>query len=371
MKLLVIGNGFDLAHQLPTTYLDFLGFVERFLRLYNNIQIRQEGYLLNRERYIYQYMDELLFKKEKEQVREEFFQAVNNNAWINYFIQNPFPKHNWIDFESEISKVIQSIDKDMNHNIYGDIYSLSNRYLNDMYIVDFVDRCIVREKLDTHELRFNELRDLLLQDLKRLIRGLEIYLTDYVGSMEIHVKSPDIKDIEFDKVLSFNYTNTYEKLYRKEQQKVEFDYIHGKANLKNQISTNNMVLGIDEYLDKKRRNKEIEFIEFKKFYQRIQKETGCKYRDWVHEMKKGEGKGEEHQLYIFGHSLEITDRDVLHSLIMTDNVTTTIFYHNQIQKGQQIANLVKVIGQKHLIKKTGGPNQTIILKQQQDMILCS
>lgn len=33
MNILVIGNGFDLAHGLPTKYTDFLGFVERFENL--------------------------------------------------------------------------------------------------------------------------------------------------------------------------------------------------------------------------------------------------------------------------------------------------------------------------------------------------
>ena len=33
MNILVIGNGFDLAHGLPTKYADFLGFVERFENL--------------------------------------------------------------------------------------------------------------------------------------------------------------------------------------------------------------------------------------------------------------------------------------------------------------------------------------------------
>ena len=30
MNILVIGNGFDLAHKLPTKYQDFLEFVEYF-----------------------------------------------------------------------------------------------------------------------------------------------------------------------------------------------------------------------------------------------------------------------------------------------------------------------------------------------------
>ena len=39
----------------------------------------------------------------------------------------------------------------------------------------------------------------------------------------------------------------------------------------------NMVLGIDEYLEGDARDKDLEFIEFKKFFQRIHKETGGLY----------------------------------------------------------------------------------------------
>ena len=50
MNILVIGNGFDLAHKLPTRYNDFLGFVERFLNIINTPQILQQGELKNTER---------------------------------------------------------------------------------------------------------------------------------------------------------------------------------------------------------------------------------------------------------------------------------------------------------------------------------
>ena len=35
MNILMIGNGFDLEHDLPTKYTDFLKFVEDFKRAYN------------------------------------------------------------------------------------------------------------------------------------------------------------------------------------------------------------------------------------------------------------------------------------------------------------------------------------------------
>ena len=75
-----------------------------------------------------------------------------------------------------------------------------------------------------------------------------------------------------------------------------------------------------------------------------------------------------HRLYIFGHSLDVTDKDVFRDLILNDNVYTTIFYYNKDVMGQQIANLVKVIGQDELINRTGGSTKTISFEAQQDMM---
>ena len=149
-----------------------------------------------------------------------------------------------------------------------------------------------------------------------------------------------------------------------------------------------------------RRDKEIEFVSFKKYYQRIYKETGSRYLNWINEinvenenynksiaqleeeLKENKGMGKvgyntrdqlekirknppKHNVYIFGHSLDVTDRDILYTLICCKNVYTTIYYYNDEAHAQQIANLVKVIGQKELIYRTGGPSKTIeFIKQQ-------
>ena len=75
-----------------------------------------------------------------------------------------------------------------------------------------------------------------------------------------------------------------------------------------------------------------------------------------------------HHLYIFGHSLDITDKDILRDLILNKNVYTTIYYLNKDVMGQQIANLVKVLGQDELIERTGGNTKTIEFKLQADMV---
>ena len=90
---------------------------------------------------------------------------------------------------------------------------------------------------------------------------------------------------------------------------------------------------------------------------------GYKTRKDLESLKENPPK---HNLYIFGHSLDVTDRDILRDLILHDNVHTTIFYPDKKELGKKITNLVKVIGQDELIKRTGGSTKTIEFKSQQD-----
>lgn len=426
MNILVIGNGFDLAHGLPTRYSDFLEFCKRVFPIYENAEGR--GVHLNQQEYLFDWkinteIKELLQKAYESRKKiidknnslqvetynsrlDELYLDIKYNFWIEYFLQsNMYQKENWIDFENEISNVIKSLDNDMkgSDKVLNDtIDQCSNIILNNKF-------CSNPDKINPVPYTYKLIRDILLNDLNRLIRALEIYLTISIDLIENNVISTDIRDIVNEignssyiiskqlMILSFNYTNIDEKIYKK--YKIipsNIDYIHGKANINNTIETNNMVLGIDEYLSKKRKDKDVEFIAFKKFYQRIHKQTGCKYKKWVDIIRKDyeeyqaeldrlrsnktnkfsredENKFKErhlkkHNLYIFGHSLDVTDKDILRDLILNDNVYTTIFYLNKDVMGQQIANLVKVIGQDELIKRTGGSTKTIEFKQQQDMI---
>ncbi len=388
MNILVIGNGFDLEHGLPTRYTDFLKFTESFMDCYKKLEDPETDWVyydtskevnafLKRWFSAYYQNENGQSEEEKKntvKIIEELKNNIVDNFWIDYFIQKPmYKKENWIDFESEISKVIQSLDDDMKQfGLDCKIQDISNIFLK------------VKYYKPRSELTYRRLRNILLDDLNKLIRALEIYLTEYVNKIKCSKESPDIRKIfeERDeqgkiksfistKILNFNYTDTFKKVY-----KINFDidFIHGKADINNTIDTNNMVLGIDEYLGKKKRNEQVEFIAFKKFYQRIHKGTGCKYKEWVDTIKEEfidyqtelekikteknimslkvainklkEQYLNKHHVYIFGHSLDVTDKDILRDLILNDNVHTVIYYHNKDAMGQQIANLVKVIGQK-------------------------
>lgn len=424
MNILIIGNGFDLAHGLPTTYGDFLEFVSVMHQVVDkgipDREINYEKLLPKMAKMVKEKIDSIN--------RDYWKDLIYENLWIKYFSWNPlYQKENWIDFESEISRVIQQLDEDMfyeegkKYQLTDDIVNLSNEFLEQTYSkYTFTAQAVdvsINGKYES--ITFKEIRDRLYLDLNKLIRALELYLAEYVGQLECKLVSTDIKDIATDtikqngeaigaiisNILCFNYTNTYERLYvKKDVLKNHIDYIHGKATLGNTIESNNMVLGIDEYLSKDRRNKDIEFIAFKKYYQRIHKQTGCKYKEWIEDIQEEyedfirrkvearereyrytedsiqrmmnslaasaikDEKCKKHNLYIFGHSLDVTDGDILRDLILNDNVYTTIYYLNKDVMGQQIANLVKVIGQNELIRRTGGSTKTIEFKKQAEMI---
>lgn len=411
MNILVIGNGFDLAHGLPTKYGDFLEFCKKASKIYTygestscsdyeesdldgwqiNSEIKDtlknafDGRKLNRINnrngtHIVNYSTE-------NALLDEFYRCIENNVWLNYFLNcQTFVAENWIDFETEISRIIQSLDELIIVISKGGSYQNMSKEKQKILMDMRTSRWNLQDNYGSTK-AVEQHAQFLNKELDRLIRALEIYIVEFVDKILINKNSKDINRIKPDHVLSFNYSNTYEKLYGNGKE-IEYDYIHGKANLNNTIESNNMVLGIDEYLSIDRRNKEISFIAFKKYYQRIYKGTGCEYKDWMYTIKESAKSIESklsaeyleqipfkkytndarHNLYIFGHSLDVTDKDILRDLILNDNVFTKIFYFSKTDLASKIANLVKVIGQDELIRRTGGSTKTIEFKLQQDML---
>lgn len=401
MDILVIGNGFDLEHGLPTNYKDFLDFMQGIKLISSKTSVVNEQSFIeelenvtkhkideNIKKYLtnenFLYTDSMEFWKVEENAKK-LITCANNNVWIKYFIENiDYEKKGWIDFESEISNVIQCFN-------YMEIYC---EYCKD-YLVwpndkeqekynkqESVEKILVYSGLDIKPFeligkKLEVIIGVLNEDLNNLIRSLEIYLEEFINKIDVEFIAPDIKENHCDKVLSFNYTNTHHRLYDiYPTNPKEYDYIHGKADINRALEENNMVLGIDEYLDNEAKDKELEFIAFKKYFQRIYKKTGNTYKKWVKEIEddyKEKLKNEEkvahtiarsydefmdealvnmnkdhkNKIYIFGHSLDVTDKDAY---------------------AQQITNMVKIIGHDELIKRVSGAYPTIIFKQQQKRI---
>lgn len=364
MNILVIGNGFDLAHHFPTLYSNFLDFVKAFKSCDDSAYSKFIKDIKDNNQILY----------------SEVSGLIENNILLTYFLsiyesRCKEGKKGWIDFESEISFLVQKLD-DAKQDIEKKYSKTGNAEKLDKVIASHLKPIIAAKAVEDPNVIVSEHQYLprffdnaanqVLESLDRLTHLFEIYLYYYIEKIDCKYRLSDLEGLEIDRVLSFNYTDTYRRYYDPDG-KARYCFIHGKAK-ESSTGTCNLVLGIDEYLPPERRDSDNQFVWFKKFYQRIYKETGSEYLDWINDFEEfneryQKSKPVHTDIYIYGHSLDVTDKDVLSRLILMKNTTTHIFYHNREAMAKQISNLVKVIGEENLIRMTGGKDRTIIFIQ--------
>lgn len=129
MNMLIIGNGFDLAHGRPTTYGDFLNFIEQIVRTrtYTRTKEQFEKTLPDLHTEVKRYILSAFETREfllddvannSNPVIDELYESLDENVWYEYFRtivrEDKMRGKNWIDFESEISEVIQFFDEKFN-----------------------------------------------------------------------------------------------------------------------------------------------------------------------------------------------------------------------------------------------------------------
>lgn len=364
--LLVIGNGFDIAHGLKTSYKDFLNFIDiveawnhEYKRKYPSEPIvaltalkafAQGKYLSKDEQEnieSYNVNDE---EDQKIRCCSEFnngelvawnniLKETKSNLWLNYFQEKlkeqSIRGERWVDFESEIAYIVRILEQEnetLVQHTHGNISSIKNF------------------------LREHNANKIALPEKKReFIKQLEGDLIDLKKMMEFYFLLVDrlspceplniVQKIKPDYLLSFNYTHTFNRTYSTGAEKIQdndIEFIHGEAG------RNNLILGTEETLAEKRSSQDVSCICFKKYFQRIYERTGLKYKDWISRA------GNRKRVCIFGHSLDITDRDVLGFIITHNNSKSIeIYYYSEEHYRQEIENLVKVIGKDTLIQAVG------------------
>ena len=128
-----------------------------------------------------------------------------------------------------------------------------------------------------------------------------------------------------------------------------------------------MVLGIDEYWGIDDRDTRTNFTIFKKFAQRIQKHTGIENYKYLSEINRFYEKNKQRwtgnvdmntthpvgvsYVYIFGHSLDITDKDILSGFIGADSTSVIVYCYDKGVEGELIASTIRLIGEEPLLKK--------------------
>lgn len=341
-NLLIIGNGFDLEHDLKTHYTDFFDTIN------NNVSSKNE-IILNNNKYLIKDNNLLLYL-------------------IKEYKQNKLQGNNWIDIETELKKIISLIEEiNINNFIDNMSYYSGDEYTTIKKIQSkssyYFKNCLFPFIIGNNYYKYiNEHYNISIKILEKDLNELTNMLRDYLLEQDISnlTKTKDISDIDYKitHVLSFNYTDTFRKIYS-DIDDDKIDFIHGSLN------KNNLVLGINETLTEDTTNKIVDTVYFKKYFQRIYKKTDYKYVSWL-DPTDYKNYADFDTVYIHGHSLDESDKEILkkiiNSVLKKDTSTVKIFYYDEKHYRQEVTNLIKVLG-KDVFQKYYFQNRIIFIKQ--------
>ena len=342
-NVLVIGNGFDIAHGLYTKYIDFYNFCNAIKRVLND----------KREIAIREDIKEKLLKSEfmkstaniinnkkivNDEILEKMIKICKDNYWLNCIKERNLSNDpHWCDIEGviadEISKFSYVTKKYSSTKVRSQALMNESREIISIYkkIINYTQE---KQSFKTNVYLFKEK---LLSDLNDLTWMLEIYLSKFLNRKSKTYKFFETLNIDY--IINFNYTDTYNKLYKKN---IPTHFIHGKIR-NNDKDTINMVFGIGDSINEDDDN--YEFIEFQKYYQRIIYKTGNDYAKWL-------DNDEIMNIFIFGHSVNEVDGDIIERLITRKHTNIYIYYYDQQALNSIVANLTRILGKDMIIDYT-------------------
>ena len=216
--------------------------------------------------------------------------------------------------------------------------------------------CIDRNEWD--EITLTTIHYELCRSLDNFSKALEYYIYVFVNTTSVDGISPDIISFEANNVLTFNYSNTYERIYGGVHWNESVDHVHGFASGKIEGDPN-IILGITSENEKSQSS----YVEFEKYFQRITKKTGSKYKNWLQSRL---GKNEKIEVVFFGHSLDSSDSDIIKDLICKEESHVKIYYFDDSAYKQIVANLIEIIGKDEVIKYVSGRSPKILFLKQSE-----
>ena len=335
-NILIIGNGFDIAHNLPTGYDKYLKQLKKDSNFYEYVKSGDTKYPISQ-------LDELIDGN----VCDFLYYKMNEND------------NKWVDFENvvrEIIDVVANIDnfftKKLNIHTKEYYYTVEKSNLENIpvFLVKFVFHS-GKQKYEWTLGEINKLSQDVLKHINYFIHFFEEYLIwifykekDKIQPLDYFLK------LDIDYLLSFNYTHTYETLYSQSyglKKAFNFEnscYVHGEIENNNKI-----VMGIgSEFYD---RDIHEDYVELFKFYQRYKHQTDFSYQNWIECLEKDKiypfdesNDLKNHFVSIYGHSLDPTDEDILFPFLSMKNAKIKIYYYGDDNKLKIEKNLLKILG---------------------------
>lgn len=367
MNILIVGNGFDLSHYLPTKYDHFMvamGAIESWDVSKGDMSFDDLfGALYEKEDYFFGYT-KAMYKTDEikisvDQIRQ-LQEQLKKNVWFRYFLHHVNHIDTWIDFESEFSSALDlvSIFSEKAEKIYNfneKVEELvlcrtideSNRYilfkeksiqkltfLGIIYAISDVKNAkINRRYYRNNKLDLDINSHLIIEDLelnlKKFIAIFDWYLLNIVEKLntyhDINKKMFNF-ELEHLDIFSFNYTQTLHRFYTSDS-KIEF--IHGRVG-------GSLVLGISDLKNEFLRK--FKNYSFTKYHQKLLNKTDYLFlreNEKIMSLIASNSVGQQKiNIYIWGHSLADSDESYINEIFSFNQrpniqcIVTVYFYGN-------------------------------------------
>lgn len=357
-KVLITGNGFDLHYGLPTYYSDFiriLAFIEKtqktdFDSIYSNCY-NYEGIKDNFNS----------FELDINQI-ENIRELIKINQWYQLF-KDEFEIETWIDFESKIEYVLNTIcnsiesiknqiflTRSIRKNELSHSTGILNRnievikLLNKLNIISHNESSRIRlnkdyliEKhnyyIDIHTDKIIQYLNNELTNFKKIFNHyFEIFIYPFYKNSKETINPNLFSSI--DKHYTFNYTPTFDTIFNR----TNFtSYLHGKID----STLNKIVLGISEIPENNLDNKHL--ILFTKTFQKLNNKT-----DYLFLKELEKQKNDNHIFFFWGHSLDKSDEKYINEVFEfaknshSKTKTIVVAYHNEKSRSQLLINLINI-----------------------------
>jgi hypothetical protein len=365
-RLVIIGNGFDLAHGLPTSYRDFIddywanvknsnhnddfiSFVDLF-----DLDFKNTKNLHELAKFIKQSNEKIKFSD-----GEIYTEHGNNYATGQYprkhilIYKNSFFKfinqkniQNWVDIENEyyrqLKKIINSkcLDTSKTEEFWENEQRREIQKLNAEFdkIKRIFEKYLIEKIEDSYFLNLPNEFNSINTDFYKILRPISVFNNesnwrlefnniDDVNEVEIFFNeekaNPDLNKTKI-RLLNFNYTSTLDEYVNRLKEgdtKVELNHIHGKLNDK----LNLMNFGFGDEMDEDyKRIENINDNEYLKNFKSFQYLQNSNYSNLLNYIDS-----DKFQVIVMGHSCGLSDRTLLNTIFEHNNCRSIKVYYYQ------------------------------------------
>lgn len=325
-RLIIIGNGFDLAHGLKTRYSDFmLDYLKKALleantpRSSNSFVYRDKLIKISGEGRIKPISNDILAEINDQKMVADFLKVMRKNHYthqplsdfmVRLIIHNS--EFNWVDIENLFHKELLYVLKDYHSDFKREDAIIKLKKLNEE--MEFLKVKLVEyfTKIE-HEFKWN----CNSPDSMNMLRIFKI------GAAKKSVQQPLSAEVIDTMVLNFNYTNIVNR-YCKE---LESEFLIQEIPLHGKLSNlNSIVFGFGDEVHKS--YQEMEDLDENLFFEHIKSFKYFQnqhYQDLMAFLDSG-----QFEVFVLGHSLGLSDRTMLQAIFNSDHLEKVqLFYYEK------------------------------------------